>query len=168
MFGSGMPGTNTIVRNKWTHICLTWSEASLTRDLYYDGVLVGTASTPAGREIGTPGKLVLGQEQDGFGGGFDIGQAFAGELYNLNVLMTKLSEEEVKGIYDAGFCSRAEVFSSPYAALQWEEILRAERHGGVAVEDSGCSKWDFLYDLVGQHLEISPKLIEYFKKYHFD
>ena len=44
---------------------------------------------PAGSSIQGGGTLVLGQEQDSVGGDFDLGQAFSGKIYELNVFKVR-------------------------------------------------------------------------------
>ena len=66
----------------WHHLVVTWKSTGGLIRVYKDGVLAYTNPIPVqdGASITTGGTLVLGQEQDSVGGGFDPSQAFLGKL----------------------------------------------------------------------------------------
>ncbi|KAM6403296.1 neuronal pentraxin-1 [Rhynochetos jubatus] len=84
---------------KWHHICVTWTTRDGVWEAYQDGTQTGSGENLAPyHPIKPQGVLVLGQEQDTLGGGFDATQAFVGELAHFNVWDRKLSPGEVYGL----------------------------------------------------------------------
>ncbi|HEY9247222.1 MAG TPA: LamG-like jellyroll fold domain-containing protein, partial [Candidatus Methanoperedens sp.] len=55
---------------KWHHIAVTWRNSDDVVKLYKDGVNVYTGTLAAAKSITSGGSLVLGQDQDFIGGGF--------------------------------------------------------------------------------------------------
>ncbi|KAK0154228.1 Neuronal pentraxin-1 [Merluccius polli] len=105
---------------KWHHLCITWTTRDGMWEAFQDGVMRGSGENLAPyHPIKPEGVLVLGQEQDSLGGGFDATQAFVGELANLNFWDRKLSIGE---IYNLATCnSRAQtgnVFSWTEANIE--------------------------------------------------
>ncbi|KAG1925026.1 neuronal pentraxin-1-like [Pimephales promelas] len=88
---------------KWHHICITWTTRDGVWEAFQDGVLRGTGENLAPyHPIKPNGVLVLGQEQDTLGGGFDATQAFVGELANFSIWDRKLTGGE---IYNLATCN---------------------------------------------------------------
>ena len=70
----------------WHHICVWWESSSGSWKLYKDGDLKQEGKDfKKGHTIRQGGILVLGQEQDSVGGGFQTSQSFQGMLSNVNV-----------------------------------------------------------------------------------
>jgi hypothetical protein len=164
LIGDTLPGSNTenFPTFVWQHICFTWSAASQLKVLYINGQKVAEEITATGRKITSGGVLILGQDQDTVGGGFQISQTFGGEIYRLQISKKKISAEEVVGMYKAGICDYPA--DSQDIVMDWEDFLDAKRYGKVDEVSAGCSKWDILKDFEGQ--EISPALISYLKRHH--
>ncbi|XP_005988133.1 neuronal pentraxin 1 like [Latimeria chalumnae] len=114
---------------KWHHICITWTTRDGVWEAYQDGTLRGNGENLAPyHPIKPQGVLVLGQEQDTLGGGFDATQAFVGELAHFNIWDKKLSPGEV---YNLATCSTK--------ALAGNVIAWAENN----IDIFGASKWTF-------------------------
>jgi len=136
----------TLIKNEWYNLCFTWKSGSV--DFYINGVKVRSdATAPAGRII-LGGTLVLGQEQDSIGGGFDRNDMFGGEMHNINVFKKKLSQEDVVGMFYGGRCKEVERSLSYHIILSWSDILKAERHGAVTDVEARCDKWGIFIDNV--------------------
>ncbi|XP_009641933.1 neuronal pentraxin-1 [Egretta garzetta] len=115
---------------KWHHICVTWTTRDGVWEAYQDGTQTGSGENLAPyHPIKPQGVLVLGQEQDTLGGGFDATQAFLGELAHLNVWDRKLSPGEV---YSLATCSTR--------ALAGNVIAWAEANIDIY---GGATKWTF-------------------------
>ena len=70
----------------WHHICAAWRNTDGSLKFYKDGVLSASETNfKKGNVIRSGGSLMLGQEQDLFGGGLDSTQSFQGYLSNLNM-----------------------------------------------------------------------------------
>ena len=76
-----MPYTAEIMRDEWYHMCFTWKSGRA--DFYVNGVWVYIGEVQPKGQIPLGGTLVLGQEQDSPGGGFDINDVYAGDQSDL-------------------------------------------------------------------------------------
>ena len=122
----------------WSHWCSTWSFSTRTAKLYHDGQLLGSLTTASGRKLGIEGYVVLGNEFDHYGGGFDNGNAFGGDLFKANVFDKELDASEVKEMADGGLCSDVEEKYGRSRYLKWEDLLLEEKSGNVTEIDVGC------------------------------
>ncbi|XP_059195315.1 C-reactive protein-like [Centropristis striata] len=71
--------------NMWHSLCSTWDSESGMVQLWFDGQpsirkFINAGSNIQGRTI-----IILGQEQDSHGGGFDLNQAFVGMLSDVHM-----------------------------------------------------------------------------------
>ncbi|XP_033923803.1 neuronal pentraxin-1 isoform X1 [Melopsittacus undulatus] len=115
---------------KWHHICVTWTTRDGVWEAYQDGTQTGNGENLAPyHPIKPQGVLVLGQEQDTLGGGFDATQAFVGELAHFNVWDRKLSPGEV---YSLATCSTKAQAGN---VIAWAEA-NIDIYGGA-------TKWTF-------------------------
>ena len=84
----------------WNHICWSYSSLRNINKFYYNGKLIGVRSMNNGHPIPTPDELemasfILGQEPDTFNGKFSVSQLFNGEVSELNLWDTLLSDDDV-------------------------------------------------------------------------
>ncbi|XP_028912568.1 neuronal pentraxin-1 [Ornithorhynchus anatinus] len=115
---------------KWHHICITWTTRDGVWEAYQDGTQGGNGENLAPyHPIKPQGVLVLGQEQDTLGGGFDATQAFVGELAHFNVWDRKLTPGE---IYNLATCSTKAPAGN---VIAWAET-NIDIYGGA-------TKWTF-------------------------
>ncbi|CAH2291490.1 neuronal pentraxin-1 [Pelobates cultripes] len=115
---------------KWHHICVAWTTRDGVWEAYQDGVMRGNGENLAPyHPIKHQGVLVLGQEQDTVGGGFDATQAFVGEMAHFNMWDRKLTVGEV---YNLATCSNK--------ALTGNVISWAETNIDIF---GGATKWTF-------------------------
>ncbi|KAM4692259.1 neuronal pentraxin-1 [Rhinophrynus dorsalis] len=115
---------------KWHHICIAWTTRDGVWEAYQDGILRGNGENLAPyHPIKYQGVLVLGQEQDTVGGGFDATQAFVGELAHFNIWDRKLAVGEV---YNLATCSNKALTGN---VISWAET-NIEIFGGA-------TKWTF-------------------------
>ncbi|KAL9978961.1 hypothetical protein ACROYT_G016546 [Oculina patagonica] len=83
----------------WHHICASWENKAGSWKLYKDGVSQASGSgLKTGHVIKTDGILIIGQEQDSFGGGFDGNQNYVGELTDLNMWNRVLNATEISNL----------------------------------------------------------------------
>ncbi len=80
---------------QWHHIAATWSSDSGACSLYRDGALVYLTNLAVGTSLPSGGTLVLGQEQDSQGGGFDTSQAFQGRMDDVRIWSTARTQAEI-------------------------------------------------------------------------
>ena len=100
LIGTRVPTGVGVNDGQWHHVVATWSNDTGTVALYVDGeqrftqdgVRVGVALTGGG-------TMVIGQEQDGVGSGFDSSQALSGQLDEVAVYPAALSATRVAQHY---------------------------------------------------------------------
>lgn len=80
----------------WHHVCASWKSENGWWNMYKDGREEARGSGfKTGYKIKTDGILIIGQEQDAFGGRFDPKQNYIGELTDLNIWNRVLSPIEI-------------------------------------------------------------------------
>ncbi|KAM6155630.1 pentraxin-4 [Rhynchocyon petersi] len=89
----------SLLDGQWHHLCVLWTSTQGRHWLYVDRRLVATSSRfRESYEIPPGGSLVLGQEQDTMGGGFDSAESFVGSLAGLAIWDRVLSPGEVSSL----------------------------------------------------------------------
>ena len=137
IMNTGTPRSQTPVQSQWYHVCLTWAYSSGNTSLYYDGVQIGTATTPSGQKFSVAtGSIVLGQYHNTYKMEANFGSSsysFGGEMTKLNILKRELTNQEVAEMYKSGICSTYEESLKDDIHLSWETLLsdETEKHGNV-------------------------------------
>ncbi|KAG5215475.1 hypothetical protein JEQ12_001051 [Ovis aries] len=65
------------------HICTSWESSTGIAEFWVNGKPLVKRGLKQGYSVGAYPKIVLGQEQDSYGGGFDKSQSFMGEIGDL-------------------------------------------------------------------------------------
>ncbi|KAM9346017.1 uncharacterized protein ptx4 [Symphorus nematophorus] len=90
---------SSLLDARWHHLCVVWSSIHGRFWHYSDRRLTSSGSNfRKGWEIPGGGSVVLGQEQDTVGGGFDHTEGFAGRMAGFRVWNRVLSPSEVEGV----------------------------------------------------------------------
>ena len=174
----------TVELGVWTHWCYTWSFSTLTINVYHNGQLLGSATTPSGRKVGVEGYVVLGQEFNSHGGSINYG--FGGDMFKVNVFDKELDASQVKAMADAGLCSDIEEQYGRSRFLKWEDLLLEDKSGNVTEIDVGCypevdeeesnsteececeqesfSRWDLLKSETYFNKTVSAEMVEQLKE----
>jgi len=81
---------------RWHHVAVTWTAADsgLTR-IYVDGLLRVQAATGKTAQLRPGGALMLGAEQDCYGGCLDAGQGFRGEMDEVRIWKTARTQADI-------------------------------------------------------------------------
>lgn len=87
---------------RWHHIAATWQGSSGVTRLYKDGLLAWEGMLAPGTSLTGGGSLVIGQEQDSVGGGFDATQAFMGEVDEVRIYNAVLTASQIQARYIQG------------------------------------------------------------------
>lgn len=83
----------------WHHIAITWTSTGGAWRVYIDGELSDSGTgLSVGKAIPGGGALVLGQEQDKKGEGFNPAESFVGSISQLNLWDYVLSPQQVKSL----------------------------------------------------------------------
>ncbi|XP_061159632.1 neuronal pentraxin-2-like [Syngnathus typhle] len=121
-------------RDNWQHVCVSWNQKGGAWQAYQGGKLRGEGHGLAdGHNIRPGGVLVLGQEQDSLGGGFDSTQALVGELSQVAVWDRVLSAEQVAGLARCGTVTQGSV-------VPWTERGVEVYGGATKYPGEPCSK----------------------------
>ncbi|CAH6789527.1 mucosal pentraxin [Phodopus roborovskii] len=67
------------------HVCVSWESASGITELWLDGKPMGRKGLKKGYSVSAEAKIIIGQEQDSFGGRFDVKQSFVGEIWQVSL-----------------------------------------------------------------------------------
>ncbi|MDH3249254.1 MAG: putative Ig domain-containing protein [Acidimicrobiia bacterium] len=87
--------TPTVADGEWHHFTVLRDDANDIAELFIDGASQGTRSAVLNQLQLDPGGLVLAQDQDVVGGGFDPDQAFNGSLDEVRIYDRLLSADEI-------------------------------------------------------------------------
>ncbi|RVE62616.1 hypothetical protein OJAV_G00158950 [Oryzias javanicus] len=112
--------------NTWHSICTTWDSEKGLVQIWVDGMPSIRKFIISGPISGAV-KIVLGQEQDTFGGGFDAKQSFVGMITDVHMWDYTLSSCEIQNYM-------GEINLTPGNVLNWK-ALDFEIVGNVLIED---------------------------------
>ena len=123
----------------WVHVCGAWDSETGNAVISINGKAVKTDVVKKGEALTAGGMLVIGQEQDSVGGGFDSKQSYVGNLYNINMWDRALTQAEIASMFNKGKCG---IFFAGLSGLEpiisYADILANEIHGDVSVVDGEC------------------------------
>ncbi|CAB4003773.1 Hypothetical predicted protein [Paramuricea clavata] len=109
---------------KWHHVCITWENIHGTLQAYKDGVLRNSRTGfKPGAPIAPHGMWIIGQDQDRYGGGFQLNNAFHGSLTQVNVWNRVLDASEISTLAKqcgTGMAGNYRAYSDfvPYGGIQ--------------------------------------------------
>ncbi|XP_008304601.1 pentraxin fusion protein-like [Stegastes partitus] len=93
-----------------THLCVTWDSKSGAAAIFMDGRKSLTKIYKKGHTIRSGGKVLLGQDPDVYMGEYDAKQSFVGEICDLNMWDTVLSDSTIKDLVSGKKVERGNVF----------------------------------------------------------
>ncbi|XP_060107894.1 C-reactive protein-like [Heteronotia binoei] len=77
------------------HVCVSWESSTGLVELWVNGQPLVRKSLLKGHSVRPEGSIVLGQDQDSFGGSFDINESFVGEITDVYMWDRVLYPDEV-------------------------------------------------------------------------
>ncbi|XP_024132115.1 adhesion G-protein coupled receptor D2 isoform X2 [Oryzias melastigma] len=93
----------------WHQICVTWRRSGNHWAIYVDGEIKDKGSgTDTNRDIHGDGILILGQDQDSFGGNFT--EPFFGNITDLNVWNMALESRHIRALNSCSTLSQERLF----------------------------------------------------------
>ena len=96
IYRNGNINTSTVMNDNNFHIgCASWRSASGTSRYYKDGVQTYSGTIASGASITSGGSFVIAEEQDAVGGGFDAGQAHAGDFAEVILFNFFLNDAQI-------------------------------------------------------------------------
>ena len=99
-----------------THLCVTWDSSSGATAFFMNGRKSLTKIYRKGHRVQSGGKLILGQDQDSYGGSFDAQQSFVGEISDVNMWDSVLPEHTIKSMFSGETVQTGNV-------LDWKTII---------------------------------------------
>ncbi|KAM6966772.1 C-reactive protein-like isoform 2-T3 [Tautogolabrus adspersus] len=93
-----------------THLCFTWDSSSGAATLFMDGRRSSTKIYKKGHAVRTGGKVILGQDPDSYFGEFDANQSFVGEICDVNMWDSVLSDSTIRDMSSMKRVPRGNVF----------------------------------------------------------
>ncbi|NWR58527.1 SAMP protein, partial [Bucorvus abyssinicus] len=109
----------------WEHVCAGWESATGIVGFWLNGKPWPRKGLQKGYAVGVEASIMLGQEQDAFGGGFDVYNSFSGELADVYLWDAGLPPSKMRAAYQA--------LRLPPAVLAWKS-LSYEVRGDVVVK----------------------------------
>ena len=88
-------GLTSIADNQWHNVAVVISQATNTTELFIDGVSKTAKATTVASITPAANGLVIGQDQDSVGGGFEASQAFLGVMDEVRLYGRALSSVDV-------------------------------------------------------------------------
>ena len=126
-------------KGEWFHVCGAWDSETGNAVISINGKVENTAVVKKGEALTAGGMVVIGQEQDSVGGGFDSTQAYVGNLYNINMWDRALTQAEIASMFNKGMC---EIFfaglSGSEPIISYTDILAQKMHGALSLIDGEC------------------------------
>nr|XP_023016002.1 sushi, von Willebrand factor type A, EGF and pentraxin domain-containing protein 1-like [Leptinotarsa decemlineata] len=128
----------------WHHVCANWRSMDGSYEVFVDGVLTKNGSgLSTGVHIQGYGNMIIGQEQDIFGGRFSQSESFVGKMAYIDVWSKALTYQEV--LTHNSDCNES-FFGDLYAWPEMQDYIQ----GGVEVTESSfcnsCSVPKTLYN----------------------
>ncbi|CAK6983685.1 pentraxin fusion protein-like [Scomber scombrus] len=108
-----------------THLCVTWDSSSGAAAVFMNGRKSLTKIYKQGHTVRPGGKVVIGQDFDSYSGHFDAHQSFVGEISDVNLWDSVLSDSTIQDLSSGMRAPRGNV-------LDWE-AAKLRFHGGAKV-----------------------------------
>jgi hypothetical protein len=123
--------SSSLTLNTWQHMVVTWD--GTTNKVYNNGVLKPTGSWPASTQCTTTyGSLVIGQEQDSVGGGFNAGQAPSIWVDTVSIYNVPWSAVEVSS-RSSPSCAGVDIYDATLFGAWYDGTVDHSGNGHTAV-----------------------------------
>lgn len=118
---------------KWHQICFTWKSSAGSWALYKDGLIKASGKGfKSGEKIQGGGILVIGQEQDAYGGTFDVNQSFVGKMATVNIWSKAMSPREISLMTRSCALGKGDI-------MQWSDVRGHYNGNATEVSSSSCA-----------------------------
>ncbi|XP_069582873.1 C-reactive protein-like [Ranitomeya imitator] len=125
----------------WKHTCVTWDSTTGVIQLWVNGKLYPRRVSQKGFSYTTEMKIILAQDQDSFGGGFDSTQSFIGEISDVHMWDYVLTPENIQKVVADDYTGNV---------INWRS-LNFEIKGNVLIEPKlRCKSWGYTASLYTQ------------------
>ncbi|KAM4013472.1 C-reactive protein-like isoform 2-T2 [Anomaloglossus baeobatrachus] len=125
----------------WKHTCVTWDSETGVIQLWINGKLFPRRVSHKGFSYKTEMRIILGQDQDSFGGDFDSNQSFMGEMSDVHMWDYVLTPDNIQKVVADDY---------PGNVINWK-ALNFEIHGNVLIQPKlQCKSWGYTASLYTQ------------------
>ncbi|CAI9617339.1 unnamed protein product [Staurois parvus] len=108
----------------WNHICVTWDSQTGVVRLCVNGKNTTRRVSMKGSSIAAETSIVLGQEQDSFGGGFDASQSLVGEISDVHMWDYALTPEDIHKVISGRHNGNVINWVSLYYEIKGEVLVQ--------------------------------------------
>ncbi|XP_077327318.1 C-reactive protein-like isoform X2 [Lithobates pipiens] len=108
----------------WRHICVTWDSNTGLVQLWVNGKLYPRRVSMKGSSIAAETSIVLGQEQDSFGGKFDDKQSLVGEINDVHMWDYALTPEDIQKVISGQHNGNVINWLSLYLEIKGEVLVQ--------------------------------------------
>ncbi|KAM8920908.1 C-reactive protein-like [Pelodytes ibericus] len=116
----------------WKQTCVSWDSDTGIIQLWVNGKLYPRKVSNKGFTIPVSTSIMLGQEQDTFGGGFNVRQSFVGEISDVNMWDYVLTPEDIQKVLESEKTGNV---------INWAS-LKYDSKGDVLVQPKlQCKSW---------------------------
>ncbi|XP_043938339.1 mucosal pentraxin-like [Protopterus annectens] len=110
----------------WIHYCISWQSYSGKVQVWMNGKRLSYSILNKGYVIPQNPSIILGQEQDSFGGGFDTRQSFVGEIADVHMWDRELSSTEIKFVFEGDSSIKGNI-------INWDKV-KYNLYGNVLIK----------------------------------
>ncbi|XP_059204401.1 C-reactive protein-like [Centropristis striata] len=100
-----------------THMCVTWDSSTGASAFFMDGKKSVTKIYKKGHSISSGGRVIIGQDPDSYLGDFEASQSFVGEMSDINMWDSVLSDSQIRDVFSGKKVQRGNVFDWETAEL---------------------------------------------------
>ncbi|XP_066465310.1 jeltraxin-like [Eleutherodactylus coqui] len=116
----------------WKQTCVAWDSETGLLQLWINGKRYPRRVTTSRSPIGPQMSVILGQEQDSFGGRFDAKQSFVGELCDINMWDYVLPPETITQYFHSSHNINGNF-------IGWNNELYSSKGNAKVLKDEFCS-----------------------------
>ncbi|XP_075143700.1 pentraxin fusion protein-like [Leptodactylus fuscus] len=110
MSGEGLMFPKLDYSKEWNHLCLTWESKNGRCELWVNGKRHGNKIYRKRHTVRAGGMVILGQDQDGLGDGFEKSQSYVGKIKDLNMWNKVLSLRSLRSMFKGKVTRKGEIF----------------------------------------------------------
>ncbi|XP_073501180.1 uncharacterized protein [Phyllobates terribilis] len=110
MSGEGLIFSKFDKSKEWNHLCLTWDSQNGRCELWTNGRRTGNKVYRKGHTVRPGGMVILGQDQDQLGEGFDAAQSYVGMIKNVNMWKKVLPVRALRSVFTGEGTRKGDIF----------------------------------------------------------
>ncbi|XP_005992292.1 mucosal pentraxin-like [Latimeria chalumnae] len=110
----------------WPHFCGTWESDTGKAELWLNGKSLGTKTLRRGSTVKSNPSIIIGQEQDSFGGSFQQSQSFVGNITDVHMWDYVISSCKIKSARYGSSCAKGNL-------IDWDTVT-FHKSGNVITE----------------------------------